>query len=450
MATVLLVDDEAPMRRAVARQLDSLGHTAVQAADARQALELVDTRSFDVVLTDVRMPGTDGIGLCEALQLQLTDVPVVVMTGFGTLDMAIAAMRVGAWDFLRKPFPTEALGLSLHRALEHRRVRQELRLLRRVTESERGPGGLVGQSPSMRTLFERIERVGPTNVTVLVLGPSGVGKERVARSVHLQSPRKNAPFVAINCGAIPEALVESELFGHVAGAYTGAERPRPGVFRAAHGGTLFLDEVGELSLPAQARLLRVLEERKVRPVGQDTEESVDVRVIAATNVDLAAAIRDGRFREDLFYRLGVLTLTVPRLQDRPEDILLLASEVLDEQAQALGRPLELDDAFEAALLQWPWPGNVRELKNTLEAASVLSADGVLRFEHLPARMQGAATGGVPPAAPEGFPSLDEIERRHILRVLRATDGNRSRAARILGIDRKTLLTRLRRYDIQST
>jgi DNA-binding NtrC family response regulator len=446
MAHVLIVDDDRGMHRTLTRQLKGLGHTAESANDADSAIQAIQDADYDVVITDVRMPGRDGIELCQQLYLVRPDIPVVAMTGYGTLDMAVSAIRAGAWDFLRKPFDSEALELALHRALRHRVVKQELHRLRRATGEARGPAGLVGESPQMRALFERIERAAPTSVSVLILGPSGVGKERVARALHQSSLRSNGPFVAINCAASPGELVESELFGHEAGAFTGAGRAREGVFRAASGGTLFLDEVGELPASVQARLLRALEERRVRPVGRDRELPVDVRVLAATNVDLAEAVRKREFREDLYYRLKVLTLRVPPLRERGDDVLLLAADLLEEHGAISGQNVQLDPAFEDALLQWSWPGNVRELKNVLEASSALSVDNVLRVEHLPEEMRRS---GPPELAasvePTTLPSLDEVERRHVLRVIRATDGNRSQAARILGIDRKTLLSRLRRY-----
>lgn len=445
MAHVLIVDDERPMRRVLARQLAQLHHTSDQAPGVEAALEAMATGRHDVVLTDVRMPGQDGLQLCERLHLDRPDVPVIVMTGYGTLDMAVAAIRAGAWDFLRKPFGTEALEVALSRALRHQAVHRELRQLKRVTRGERGPEGMVGASAPMQELFERIERAGPTQVSVLVLGPSGVGKERVARAIHALSPRAAGPFVAVNCAAIPETLVESELFGHEAGAFTGASHARQGVFRAAGGGTLFLDEVGELSLSAQTRLLRALELRVVRPVGRDDEIPVDVRVVAATNVDLAARVADRSFRADLYYRLKVLPLQVPPLTERGDDVLLLASDLLAAIEARTGRRLSLEDDVEDAILRWGWPGNVRELKNVLDAAAALSLDGHIRMAQLPDELRGIATAPAPTHVSTALPSLDEVERRHVLRVIRATEGNRSKAARILGIDRKTLLARLRRY-----
>ncbi|MED5370572.1 MAG: sigma-54 dependent transcriptional regulator [Myxococcota bacterium] len=446
MAHVLIVDDERAMRRTLARQLHSLDHQVTEADGAEQALTLLETEPIDVVLTDVRMPSIDGVDLCQRIRLLRMDIPVIIMSGYGTIDTAISALRAGAWDFLRKPFEVEDLHLALERALSHRRVKTELIRLRRVTRGEQGPGGLCGASPAMQQLFEQIERVAQADISTLILGPSGVGKERVARALHALSTRSAAPLITVNCAAIPENLVESELFGHTEGAFTGAGRSRQGVFRAAEGGTLFLDEVGELTLPNQARLLRALEERRVRPVGQDREIQVDVRVLAATNVDLEAKVRDGSFRQDLYYRLKVVTLRVPPLSERGDDVLLLASALLAEQEQRSGRSLSWDDAFEDALRAWSWPGNVRELKNAIEAAAALSPDGVLRTELLPAEVRGNPTSAPPrPVESGALPTLHEVERRHILRVIRAAEGNRSKAARILGIDRKTLLARLRRY-----
>ena len=449
MKRILVVDDDDAVQRTLERQLRSLGREVVQALDAEHALRLLDEQTVDLVLTDVRMPGPDGMELCRRIQSGWPELPVLIMTGFGTLDAAIQAIRAGAWDFLRKPFGVGELELALDRAKRDRSMRAELTRLRRVTRGERGPAGLVGASPPMQELFDRIERAGPSQVNVLILGPSGAGKERVARGLHQASPRAGRPFVAVNCAALPENLVESELFGHAEGAFTGAERARAGLFRAADGGTLFLDEVGELTLPAQARMLRAIEERRIRPVGQEQEIPVDVRLVAATNVDLRAAVEEKRFREDLYYRLRVVTMVVPPLAERGEDVLLLAAEFLDAIQERTGTSLSWDGRFEAALLRWSWPGNVRELRNALEGAAALAPDGVLLPEHLPAELRA---GDAPSLSEEGralaLPPLAEVERRHVLKVLRATEGNRSKAARILGIDRKTLLARLKRYGMQ--
>ena len=442
---ILIVDDEAAMRRMLGRQLRSLGHHTTVADSGEAALGIIDNEPLDVVLADIRMPGMTGDVLCREVLGRAPDLPVILMTGFGTVDAAVDAIRAGAWDFLRKPFEVEELEVAVERALRHQRLRSELGRLRERACATTPFAGLLGASPPMQRLFSLVERVGRTTTTVLLHGESGTGKERVARALHQLSPRSQGPWVPVNCAAISEHLMEAELFGHTRGAFTGAERDRPGLFRAADKGTLFLDEVAELSPAAQARLLRVLEERAVRPLGEHRAVPVDVRLVAATHADLAAEVAAGRFREDLFYRLKVVTLVVPPLRERGEDVLLLGDHFVQEQAAAQGRALTWGDDFEDALMAWHWPGNVRELRNTIEAAATLSADGRLAPEMVP----GGAAAGAPAAhrPPEQrFPTLDQVERRHVQRVLGAVDGNRSQAARILGIDRKTLRARLRRWE----
>lgn len=447
MSRILVVDDDEGMRGILLRQLRVLGHQATAVPGGNEALEALRSGTFGVVITDVRMPGIDGMQLCQRVQVEHPDVPVIVITGFGSMEMAVSAMRVGAWDFLRKPFDQEELELALDRALSHRRLQSEVQQLRRVTRGENGPGGLIGASPKMQALFDTIGRVGATNATVLIQGQSGVGKERVARALHSCSARSGRPMVAVSCAVLPEDRVDSELFGHDKGV-GGVDREREGLFRAADRGTLFLDEVAELPAASQARLLRVIEERRVRPVGRDREVPVDVRLIAATNVDLQERVAEGRFRKDLYYRLAVLELAVPPLAERGDDVLLLGAHFLSEQSRTLGRELSWDDGFEDALLRWMWPGNVRELRNVIEAAAALSPDGVLTAGQLPPAMaEGWPRAVAVPTAEESVPPpLSEVERRHVLRVMRFTEGNRSQAARILGIDRKTLLSRLKRYD----
>ncbi len=449
-ARVLIVDDDSSMRRLLRRQLEGLGHTVQEAGSGEEALNLLESHEADVVLTDLRMPGLTGVQLCARILLAHPDLPVVVMTGYGTLDAAVDAMRAGAWDFLRKPFETEELEVSIERALSHRRLHAEVDRLRRMAGEDRGPAGLLGSSEAMRRLFRLIERVGRTQTSVLLQGESGVGKERVARGLHEVGTRSGKPFVAINCASLPDSLLESELFGHAEGAYTGAGGERLGLIRSADGGTLFLDEVAELSAGAQARLLRVLEERVVRPVGQDRSFPVDIRLLTASHVDLLEAVREGRFREDLYYRLAVLKLRIPPLRERGDDILRLARHFRDEQAQAQQRALSWTSGFEDALLEWRWPGNVRELRNVIEAAAAMSDDGLLDVDLLPEEMQQhTPVPGPSSDDPARLPSLEDVERAHVERVLAACEGNRSQAARVLGIDRKTLQARIKRWDLDA-
>jgi len=449
--TVLLVDDDLELRELLREQLDATGdYAVVGAGNANEALGALAAQPIDVVVTDLRMPGTSGTQLCREIVRLFPNVPVLLMTAFGSLDAAIEAIRAGAYDFLTKPFEPERLELSLHRALADRSLRDEVRELRRRTGKRPGHAGMVGTSAPMERLYDLIDRVGHSQASVLILGESGTGKELVARALHERSNRAAEPFIAFNCAAMPEALLESELFGHEKGAFTDARTARRGLLREAEGGTVFLDEIGDLSPTLQPKLLRVLQEKRLRPVGGDREVEVDVRVLAATHHDLRTEVEAGRFRADLYYRLGVITIDVPPLRDRGDDVLLLAEVFLDEIAvRERSDPPEITDDVARRLLSYSWPGNVRELHNCMERCVALAGEGgVILPEYLPAELlEGPDESGLAESA-EGEPrflSLDEVERRHILRVVDAVDGNKSKAARILGIDRKTLHARLARY-----
>ncbi|HRI07618.1 MAG TPA: sigma-54 dependent transcriptional regulator [Nannocystaceae bacterium] len=451
-ATILVVDDDPAMRDLLATELRRGGYDSVLASDRDEALARLAERRIDVVVTDLRMPGASGNDLCREIVQSHPTIPVIVMTGFGSMEAAVESIRAGAYDFLTKPFPFEKLKVALERALEHAAMHAEIRRLRRKTADAPGLAGILGATPAMDRVFELIERIAPTEASVLLTGESGTGKERVARALHDLSRRSAGPFVAINCAAVPESVFESELFGHVRGAFTGAERDRAGLIRQAHRGTLFLDEIGELPAALQPKLLRVLQEGRVRPVGADAEVRIDTRFVTATNRDLTREIADGKFRADLYYRLAVITIQLPPLRERGDDILLLADHFVDEIADAAGiaRPEIGDDATER-LLTYAWPGNVRELRNWMEHAVAMADGPVIRARHLP--HSSAPLAPLPrPAAldevPADLETLDEIDRRHILKVLAAVRGNKSQAAKILGIDRKTLLARLQRYGAQ--
>jgi len=453
---ILVVDDERSMRELLTTQLEDRGWQARAAANAGEALQVMAERDVDLVLTDLRMPGMSGAELCKEIVNLRPDIPVVVMTGFGSVENAIAAIRAGAYDFVTKPFAQEALEVMLERALHHRRLTQEMRRLRRVCGNTPGFAGMIGTSPAMQRMYELIDRVSGAEASVLLVGESGSGKELVARALHSRSPRSQGPFVALNCAAVPEQLLESELFGHTKGAFTDARAGRVGLLRQAAKGTLFLDEIGDMSSTVQPKLLRALQERLVRPVGSDEEVEVDVRVISATNHDLRAAVAGSRFRADLFYRLAVVTVHVPPLRERGDDILLLA-EHFCEQLSEPREPVAIGPAAASMLANHNWPGNVRELRNAIEHALALCGGQEIRPDHLPLdlRLEGAKVAEAKVEAAElenddepagGFLPLGEIERRYILRVLSAVGGNKSRAAKILGIDRKTLHARLQRYD----
>jgi len=452
MATVLIVDDESSMRELLAAELCEHGWTTRSAGDADEAMAALRDAQVDIVLTDLRMPGRSGNELCREIVRVRPDVPVVVMSGFGSIDAAVEAIRFGAYDFLTKPFEHDALELLLQRALHHRRVSDELRTLRRVCGNAAGFAGMVGTSTAMQRMYDLVDRFSASEASVLLVGESGTGKELAARALHRCSPRADGPFVAVNCAAVPEQLLESELFGHAKGAFTDARQERTGLLRQAHRGTLFLDEIGDMSRAVQPKLLRALEERRVRPVGSDREIAIDVRVIAATNQDMLDAVRRGDFRSDLYYRLAVATIAVPALRDRGDDVLLLAAHFCE--TFAAGRDaVGLSPPVESALRRHRWPGNVRELRNAIEYALALCGGAELQLHHLPSHFQQAAASTedavdeADDGLASGFLPLGEVERRHILRVVEASAGNKSRAAKILGIDRKTLYARLLRYGV---
>jgi two-component system response regulator AtoC len=443
---ILVVEDEREMRALLEKGLARRGFQPSVRGSADEAFALLEAEDFDTVLTDLRMPGMDGLALCERIVLNRPDIPVVVVTAFGTLETAVAAIRAGAYDFVTKPVDLDALTLVLERAVQHRALRDEVRRLRRALGDVSADGGVVGESPALRRVYELIDRVADSDASVLVTGESGTGKEVAARALHARSRRNPGPFVAINCAAMPEALLESELFGHAKGAFTDAKAARTGLFIKASGGTLFLDEVGEMPLALQPKLLRALQERTVRPVGGDTELPFDARIVAATNRDLELAVEEGRFREDLYYRLNVIGLELPPLRARGNDILLLAQRFLEHFAARSGkRVVGLSPAAAQRLLAYSWPGNVRELQNCIERAVALTSYEQLTVEDLPERIRDYRAAS--PAQGNDMSelvSLEEMERRYIQRVLDTVGGSRTLASRILGVDRKTLYRKLGR------
>ncbi len=417
--------------------------------DPGKVLELVRTRPFDVVLTDLTMPDLDGIELCS--QIAATKkLPVIVITAFGSLETAVRAIRAGAYDFLTKPLDVELVALSLERAVSHRALHREVERLKLAAGETRRFGELVGSSAAMLGVYELVERAAPSDAAVLLTGESGTGKEVVARTLHERSKRSSGPFVSVNCAALPEALLESELFGHVRGAFTDAHSARAGLFAEARGGSIFLDEIADMPIALQPKLLRALQQRTVRPVGSDREVEVDVRLVTATNRDIAALIAERAFREDLFYRINVIHVEMPPLRTRGADILLLANHFLTKFSQQMTKPL---DGFEPAacerLLAYPWPGNVRELSNLVERAVVLAQGSTITVEDLPEKVRSYRASHVVIAGddPSELVSLEEVERRYILRVLETVQGNKSKAAHILGLDRKTLYRKLEAYRV---
>jgi two-component system response regulator AtoC len=448
---LLIVDDDDSLRESLALVLGAEGYEVALAAHADEALARLDDALPEIVLCDLRMPGRDGLSLLPELARRRPDATLILMSAYGTEELALEAMRRGAYDYLAKPFQPSEVLLAIRKAHERERLRRKSELLARDVERAAGTRPIVAASPRMIELLEMLERAAEYKATVLLTGESGTGKEVLARAIHAQSPRRGEAFVAVNCGAIPEALLESELFGHAKGAFTGADRARRGLFAEADAGTIFLDEIGEMPLPLQVKLLRVLQEEEVRPLGEAKPRQVDVRVIAATARELESEVAGGRFREDLFYRLNVLRVEVPPLRERREDIPLLVDHFLAQSRETLGKPVRgiADDAL-ARLVAHRWPGNVRELENVIERAVILAQSDQVGVAELPANLAQGDAADADAAA--GDLSLRRARRaaesEMIRRALRETDGNRTRAARLLGISHRALLYKLKEYEIR--
>jgi two-component system, NtrC family, response regulator AtoC len=457
---VLVVDDELGLRHTLSLILGGEGHEVRVAEHGAAALEMLAAEDADLVLCDVRMPGMDGLELLDRYKQQGGRALVIVMSAYGDDDAALEAMRRGAYDFLPKPFRADQVLLVLRKAIERERLAQTVARLEEEVSALRAPEGLVGRSEALRQVTGLATKVARHPSTVLVTGESGTGKELVARLVHERSPRAANPFVAVNCGAIPEALLESELFGHARGAFTGATSERRGLFEEANGGTLFLDEIGELTTPLQVKLLRVLQEEEVRPVGDNVSRPVDVRVVAATSRDLEAEVAAGRFRSDLFYRVNVVRLHLPPLRERREDIPELVRHFVARHSARLGVPAPVTaPAAMSVLMEYGWPGNVRELENVVERALVLADGPRIERAQLPAHIvaggapapaTSGAAGGDGAADPEDLSvkrRLQALERELIREALARTGGNRTRAARVLDLSHRALLYKIREYGL---
>ena len=445
---ILVVDDEQSMCELIDCDLRRRGFAVSWYTSAEEAFGALKNETFDVALTDLSMPGMGGIELCERIVANRPDVPVVVMTSFGSLETAVAAIRAGAYDFVTKPIEMEMLSLVLERAATHRAMREKIRMLSEAVEQSQRFDEIVGGSPVMRELYDQLARIADSETSILIAGESGTGKELVARALHRKSRRSAGPFVAVNCVALPETLMESELFGHTRGAFTDARTARPGLFLRAEGGTLLLDEIGDLPTALQPKLLRVLEDRSVRPIGGEEEIPFDVRIIASTNRDLETAVEEGRFRSDLFFRINVLQVQLSPLRARGTDVLLLARHFLGPLAARAGKSVVgLSDAAAERLLNYSWPGNVRELRNAIERAVALTRHEKLIVDDLPERIRDYRSSNVLAGSedPTELSPLEEVERRYILHVLKAAGDNRTLAARILGLDRKTLYRKLLQY-----
>ena len=448
---VLIVDDDETLRESLELFLASEDYEVVAAADGAAALTQLERAPVDVVLCDLRMPGIDGFELLPQLLRIAPGLTVILMSAYGGRELAIEALKRGAYDYLAKPFPPSEAVLAIRKAQEREKLRRANDLLQRDLSRAVGERPIVAASDKMMAVLELIERAAEFKTTVLLTGESGTGKEVLARALHAQSSRHQQAFVAVNCGAIPEALLESELFGHAKGAFTGADRARRGLFTEADGGTLFLDEIGEMPLPLQVKLLRVLQEEEVRPVGESKTRSIDVRVLAATARDLTQEVAAGRFREDLFYRLDVVRVTVPPLRERREDIPLLVDHFLAQFRASLGKAVRgvADDAL-AKLVAYAWPGNVRELENVIERAVILANGDRITLRELPENV-AERSPGAPPARASGDHSLGAARRRFeaewIRDALAAALGNRTHAARLLGISHRALLYKLKEYGL---
>lgn len=444
---VLTVDDDPEALDVLRHLLSREGYEVTGCESAEQALNFAAAHTFDVVLSDVHLAGLDGIELCRRLVAMRPDVPVIVVTAFGSMDTAVNALRAGAFDFIQKPVETVHLYHALSRATERSRLEREVRRLRAQTETTASVGNIIGESPAMKRVYSLIRQVADTDTSVLVTGESGTGKELVARALHHEGKRRDAPFMAVNCAAVPAQLLESELFGHVRGAFTDAKGDRKGLFEQAQHGTVFLDEIGEMPLELQPKILRVIQERKLRPVGSTKEIDLDIRIVTATNRDLEKEVAAGRFRADLYYRFNVVAIELPPLRERGMDVLHLAEHYLRLFAMKMGRDVRgIEPSAAQKLLDYNWPGNVRELSNYIERAVTLAQGELIGVGDLPEKVRSREMSqvSVEHALPQQIIPLHELQERYIENVLKSVQGNKTQAAKLLGVDRRTLYRKLER------
>jgi DNA-binding NtrC family response regulator len=445
-APVVLIEDDDSLRESLAEYLESKGFAVTRAAQAEQGIAAVDAET-EVVITDFKLPGKSGLEVLREVRRRNPNCEVIIVTGYGSIDSAVEAMKEGAYHYVTKPVNPTVLVRILGELTHRRSLEAEVSLLRQQLDAQYGFENLIGRSAAMRKVFDVIRQVAPTRTTVLITGESGTGKELVARAIHQNSPRKNARFVAVNCSALPATLLESELFGHEKGAFTGAAQRRQGLLHAANGGTFFVDEVGELETPLQVKLLRVLETRLVTPLGSTKEEPVDLRIVAATNSDLDKKVQEGKFREDFLYRLKVVHLQLPPLRERREDVPLLARSFLETTVKENGLPpRRFTPEVVSRLTSYHWPGNVRELRNAVESAAVLSTDESVGIEDLPPPIVERPQAGAGGLFHVGM-TMDELERQAILTTLKTTNGNRTKAAEALAISLRTLQRKLKEYGV---
>lgn len=443
--TILLIDDDQSLRRVTEYNLSSQGFSVVCASSGKQGMEMFAADLPDLVVTDVKLGDMNGLDILEHVKRKSPDIPVIVMTAFGSIEMAVAAMSKGAYTFVTKPFDRDTLILSCKKAVEFKKLCSKTELLASEVNRLTGTDGIVSASTVMKELLETASRAANSEATVLITGESGTGKEMLARLIHQKSPRNSGPLVAVNCAAIPSGLVESELFGHVKGAFTGAVSNRKGHFQTASGGTLFLDEIGELSTDVQVKLLRAIQEKEIQPVGSDKSQKVDIRIIAATNLDLVKRIAESRFREDLYYRLSVIPLAIPPLRERRDDIPALVSHFLKK----FNAPEDVcfsEPALEM-MKQYTWPGNIREMQNIIERCIILRKGSTIESQDLSVLDQPSEPEGFDPVVPDMGISLEEVEKQYIVKALEKAGNNRSMAARLLKIPRHVLLYRIEKYGL---
>jgi len=447
-ASILLIDDDDSLRRVMEFSLVEAGHKVQTASSGEEGLRLFEKGSFDAVITDITMPGMSGIEVLKEVQKRDAELPVIVITAYGTIESAVEAMKLGAFDYITKPVSRDELRLTLDKAMKLRRLAKENVALRAEVTDRYSFEHIVGSSERIRELLDLAGRVAASDASVLIMGETGTGKGLLAKGIHYNSARKDGPFVAVNCAAIPEALIESELFGHLKGSFTGAVKDKEGKFELANGGTLFLDEIGDLRIDLQAKILRALQEREVDRVGGSKPVAVDVRVIAATNKDIEHAVKSGAFREDLYYRLSVITLQVPPLRERREDIALLASVFLKKFNK--GAEVRVAPDALSALTAYGWPGNVRELENVMERASVLRRTEVITRAELPDKLSKEKQGveSIILNLPDEGISLEDLEKQLLIKSLEKHKGNQTRAAEYLGITRPTLIYRMEKYGLK--
>lgn len=450
-SSILLVDDDAAFRHVMARELQRLGYEVATAASGEEAIQRVAANETDVVLLDLRLPGMGGLDTLRVMNANTPGTEVIMLTGHGSIDTAIESIRIGAFDYVTKPCPLDELDIRIQRALERRALRRRTHLLERGLTPPNLEGSFIGESPEFRRLLSIIHRIAPSDSAVLIAGETGAGKERVAKLIHARSTRSLKPFVVVECAALQESLLQSELFGHERGAFTGAERAKPGLFEVADGGTIFLDEIGEISATTQTTLLRVLDTSTFRHLGGTREIHVDVRVLAATNRDIPGMVQQGLFREDLYYRLSTITVEVPPLRVRRGDIDLLAQQFVSRLNLQFGSNKQISKEALELLRRHPWPGNVRELLHVLEAALVLCEGSMVLPEHLPPALRSPMPTGrtEPSSATPSLSTLQVAERAHILAALEACKGHRGHTAQLLGISERNLYRKLRDYDLIS-